>query len=282
MKSHRLQIAKSFEELNQIKAHLKGDIGFVPTMGYLHAGHLSLIELAKKENDHVIVSIFVNPKQFNAKDDFQTYPRDEKNDIKFLTDASVDILFLPEKDTIYPEGYKTYVFVENLSNVLEGKSRAGHFKGVATIVNKLFNLVQPTRAYFGQKDAQQIVIIKKMVEDLNISVAIVVGKTIREADGLAISSRNIHLNTSERKQAVVLHNALLFAQEQFKKNNVDSKSIISGMKKLINTTSGKISYISIADPQTLEELKIAKDGVLVSLAVQFGKTRLIDNIYLHD
>lgn len=275
-----MRIIKTVIDIVQIRKLLKGSIGFIPTMGCLHQGHISLVTKAKQENDHVIVSIFVNPTQFGPHDDYKKYPRDIERDLELLKKAHTDFVFLPQVEEMYPLGYETYIHVKNLANRLEGKSRPGHFDGVATIITKLFNIIRPTRAYFGQKDAQQVVVIKKMIADLNIPVKLVIGKTVRESDGLAMSSRNVYLNKKERQQAVVLYQSLLIAQKLFKEGIYESKKIKLAMKNLINTTSGIIDYISIADPQLLLELKRVKKGALVSLAVCFDKTRLIDNIIL--
>lgn len=273
-------VIKTISEMRQLQKSLQGSVGFIPTMGYLHEGHVSLVDLARRENDHVIVSIFVNPKQFNEKKDYQTYPQDIPRDIQLLQNAGVDYVFLPGVEELYPEGYETYVSVGGISTKLEGKSRPGHFDGVTTVVAKLFNIIQPTRSYFGQKDAQQVAVVKKMVVDLNLPIEIIVGKTIREKDGLAMSSRNVFLSDSERKQAPILYQSLCMAQELFMTGETSSKTIINKMQNLINTTSGKIDYISIADPQTLDEIDTIKQEALVSLAVRFEKARLIDNIFL--
>lgn len=275
-----LVVIKTIDELRKLRKSLQGTIGFIPTMGYLHAGHVSLVDLARRDNDYVIVSIFVNPKQFNEKKDYQTYPQDIPRDIKLLKNAGVDYIFLPGVEELYPQGYETYVSVGGISTKLEGKSRPGHFDGVTTVVAKLFNIIQPTRSYFGQKDAQQVAVVKKMVADLNMPIEINVGKTIRENDGLAMSSRNVFLSDKERKQAPVLYQSLCVAQELFIDGERNSKTIINKMRELIDTTSGKIDYISIADPQTLDEIDTIKREALVSIAVGFEKARLIDNIYL--
>lgn len=273
-------IIKSISGMKKAGSALKGSIGFVPTMGYLHKGHLSLVKQAKKENDHAIVSIFVNPKQFGPKEDFQSYPRDTKRDIQMLETAGTDLLFLPEAEEMYPSGYNTYVNVQDITTRLEGKVRPGHFEGVTTVLTKLFNIIHPTKAYFGQKDAQQVTVVKKMVIDLNIPIKIVVGKTIRESDGLAMSSRNVFLDKSARKETIVLSQAIFLAIALHKKGESKTKIIKEAMEKLINKTSGNIDYISIADKETLKELEVIDKGALVSLAVRFGKTRLIDNILL--
>ena len=256
-------------------------IGLVPTMGYLHEGHLSLIRRSVKENDVTVASIFVNPMQFGPKEDFEKYPRAIKRDELMLKEAGTDILFYPGAGEMCPEPYYTYVNVEYLTDVLCGKSRPGHFRGVATVVAKLFNIVKPDTAYFGQKDAQQAVVIQKMVRDLNIDVKINVMPIAREPDGLAMSSRNIYLSGQERKDAVVLYNALALAKKMIKNGARAPHEIISAMRSLITKkNSAKIEYIKIVDPQTLRPVKDIRGAVLIALAVYIGKTRLIDNMKL--
>lgn len=258
-------------------------IGLVPTMGYLHNGHLSLIKLAKQHSDIVITTIFVNPTQFGPNEDFSRYPRDIERDKKLAEEAGTHILFVPQNNTIYPEGYSTYVAVENLSNVLEGKFRPGHFRGMATIVLKLFNITKPNIAVFGQKDAQQVAVIKKMVKDLNCNINIIVSPITREQDGLAMSSRNMYLSISERKESIVLYQSLLYAKQLIEKGERNCITIISEMTKLIlSKPSARIDYISIANAETLEEYTTLSkcDNVLISLATHIGTTRLIDNILL--
>jgi len=276
-----MQTVKTINEMRILRGKTAGKVGFIPTMGYLHEGHISLVEQAKKENDSVVVSIFVNPKQFGPNEDFTRYPRDEQNDIELLEKAGVDILFLPTVDEIYPEGFETYVTVENTSQVLEGAKRPGHFRGVATVVTKLFNIIQPDNTYFGQKDAQQVAVMKRMIADLQFPITLHIGETLRESNGLAKSSRNVYLSEKDRTEAAVLFKSLQLAQEKFQKGEKDSAKIKNEMEKLIRMTSGKIDYISIADPETLQELDFIKKNALVSLAVYFGKTRLIDNSILH-
>lgn len=250
-------------------------------MGALHQGHLSLIRKAHKDNDAVIVSIFVNPAQFAPQEDFRKYPRPFKIDMALCCQAGVDFIFAPDVKDMYPDGYKTYIEVEELSEVLCGKFRKGHFRGVATIVAKLFNLIQPDVAYFGRKDAQQAVIIKKMVYDLNIPVRIEVIPTVREKDGLALSSRNAYLSDEERKDASVLYQALKLARRRIKDGVRDSRVIIREMCELIGAKkSAKVQYISIVGRDNLRTLKIIKDNALIALAAYVGKTRLIDNIYV--
>jgi pantoate--beta-alanine ligase len=268
---------------------LKGKItGFVPTMGYLHEGHISLIRAAKKKADIVIVSIFVNPLQFGPKEDFSRYPRNFRRDEKLCRDAGVDYIFYPDVKEMYPEGFSTFVDTEVITSFLEGKIRPGHFKGVTTVVLKLFNIVQANFAVFGQKDAQQSAVIKKMVTDLNINTKIIVAPTVREKDGLAMSSRNVYLDKDQRADAAYLFKALEYAKRKIllENYNKDIDFLKGQMSKLIKSrkTATKIDYISFNDNETLLELKTLKNsgnsGILISLAVRFGKVRLIDNIVI--
>jgi len=257
-------------------------IGFVPTMGALHEGHLSLIRKARGENDIVVASIFVNPLQFGPREDFKKYPRSLARDIA-LCKKYVDIIFTPQAKDLYPEGFLTKVEVEKLSSMYCGASRPGHFRGVATIVNKLFNIALPDTAYFGQKDAQQAVLIQKMVSDLNMPVTVKVCATVREPDGLALSSRNAYLSQQERKDAVVLYRSLLLAKTLAKSKQCSSAMIIARMRGLINKVkSARVDYISIVDSVTFEPLWQIKKGALVLMAVYIGKTRLIDNMRIRD
>lgn len=266
------------------KYKLKGKtIGFVPTMGALHNGHLSLIRKARKENDTVVVSIFVNPSQFGPKEDFKGYPRTIKKDFSFCRREGVDILFYPQTNSMYPAGFRTYVGVEGLSGVLCGKSRPGHFKGVATVLTKLFNIVQPDIAYFGRKDAQQAIIIKRLTADLNIPLRIKIMPTVRERDGLALSSRNIYLSGKERKDALVLYQSLNLAKRLINSGIKAPHKIIAGMRQIINKKcTAKIDYISIVGPDNLKPLNKITGKCLIALAVWIGKTRLIDNLICPD
>ena len=260
---------------------MTGSVGFVPTMGYLHQGHLSLVKRARNENSAAIVSIFVNPTQFGPSEDLSTYPRDTERDLALLQQENADIVFMPSSEEMYPEGFDSWVDVGEITRQLEGSHRPGHFKGVTTVVAKLFNIVEPTRAYFGQKDAQQAIVIRKMVTDLNMNLEVIVAPTVRESDGLAMSSRNVYLNTQERQAATVLFKALTQAQELREKGEKDAETIRQGMALLINKEPlAKIDYISIADAQTLEELTEVNGPAVASLAVRIGNTRLIDNIVL--
>ena len=277
-----MQIIRSPKVMQKICAGLKREgkiIGFVPTMGYLHKGHLSLVKIAKRKSDVVVVSIFVNPTQFGPKEDFAKYPRDFKRDRFLLEKEGCDFVFAPRIKDMYPEGYLTYVSVDKITGKLEGAIRPGHFQGVITVVAKLFNIVQPDVAVFGQKDAQQVVVLKKMVDDLNYGVKMIIAGTVRERNGLALSSRNIYLSKEERKQAKVLYQALRLAKEMIKKGERSPTKIVSKMNKLIDKQSlADIDYIAITDAHTLELLNKLKGEILISLAVRFGKTRLIDNI----
>jgi len=258
---------------------MPGPLGFVPTMGYLHEGHLVLVRQAKAENASVAVSIFVNPTQFGPKEDFKQYPRDPKRDLALLEKEGVDLVFMPTVEEMYPPGFNSWVEVGRLGRRLEGASRPGHFRGVATVVARLFDLVKPDRAYFGQKDAQQLIVIRKMVADLDMSLEVVAVPTVREADGLAMSSRNTYLNPEERKQAVVLYQTLTLAQKLYAEGEKDAKVIRQKMTALIQKQPlADIDYISIAGAETLEELDELNPPALVSMAVKIGKTRLIDNI----
>jgi len=253
-------------------------IGFVPTMGALHEGHLGLIRKARRENDTVAVSIFVNPAQFGAREDLKKYPRDLKRDAGLCRQERVDCIFYPDAGQMYPAGYRTYVTVDKLNDVLCGKSRPGHFKGVATVVTKLFNIVNPDSAYFGQKDAQQAIIIKRMASDLNMTLKIKVMPTVRAKDGLALSSRNVYLKEQERKDALVLCGALKAAVHLAKAGVRDPAKVIKKMRQIIRAKKAvKIDYISIVDLDKLEPVKRISGSCLLVLAARVGKTRLIDN-----
>ncbi|HEX7401202.1 MAG TPA: pantoate--beta-alanine ligase [candidate division Zixibacteria bacterium] len=277
-----MKIIRSPKEMQKICGELKRrgkKIGFVPTMGYLHKGHLGLVQIAGRKSDVVVVSLFVNPTQFGPQEDFQRYPRDFKKDRLSLEQVGCDYLFAPGVKTIYPEGYLTYVNVEKLTTHLEGAVRSGHFRGVTTIVAKLFNMVQPDVAVFGQKDAQQAVVLKKMVDDLNYGIKMIIAPTIREWDGLACSSRNSYLSREERKQAKVLYQTLKLAKKIIKEGERSVFRIVSKMNKFIDRQPlAEIDYIAVTDAKTLELLNKLKGEVLISLAVRFGKTRLIDNV----
>jgi pantoate--beta-alanine ligase len=259
-------------------------LAVVPTMGSLHDGHLRLITKAKEHATIVVTTIFVNPTQFGPGEDFDRYPRDLERDRSMAESAGTDYLFAPGTAAMYPPGFVTTVEVERLSSVLEGKSRPGHFRGVATVVVKLFNIVKPHVAVFGQKDAQQVIIVRQMMRDLNFAIDLIVVPTVREPDGLAMSSRNSYLTLAERREAPVLFQSLQSAQHRIRGGEHASRSILAEMTELIRArSSGVIDYISIADGRTLEELSECGGDrpLLISLAVRFGATRLIDNIFLN-
>ena len=279
-----LQVITSIEDIKQRIKTLKEDqlsIGFVPTMGALHEGHLSLVRQARKENDKVVVSIFVNPLQFGKNEDFGQYPRTFDNDCELLSKEDVDIVFNPKAPEMYPNGFCTSVALEHLEDKLCGKSRPGHFRGVATIVLKLFNLINPDIAYFGQKDFQQTVVIKRVVADLNLDVNIKVLPTVRDKEGLALSSRNGYLSETEKNDALCLYKALIRAQTMANAGAKNAKEVTAEMEKIINNCkSTKIDYISIVNPETLEAVSEVRSGNVAALTVRVGKTRLIDNIIL--
>jgi pantoate--beta-alanine ligase len=276
-----VKIVASIAEFRKLRKELESPVGFVPTMGYLHEGHLSLVRQAKAENPSAVASIFVNPTQFGPKEDFARYPRDPERDLALLEKAGTDVVFMPTAEAMYPPGFNSWVEVGGLTEKLEGAARPGHFRGVATVVAKLFGIVQPDRAYFGQKDAQQLLVIRKMVKDLDMGIEIIAASTVREPDGLAMSSRNTYLNAEERKQAAVLYQSLKLAQQLYAGGEKDAGAIKKQMTALIQKQPlADIEYISIADSETLDELDKVKPPALVSMAVRFGKTRLIDNVVL--
>jgi pantoate--beta-alanine ligase len=276
-----MEILTTIAAVRQVRNGMNADVGFVPTMGYLHEGHLSLIRAARAGNANVFVSIFVNPTQFGPNEDLSRYPRDPERDLAYLKAANVDYLFMPSVEEMYPPGFESFVDVGSLAEPLEGATRPGHFRGVATVVLKLFNIVRPTRAYFGQKDAQQLAVIKKMVRDLNVGVEIVAMPTVRESDGLAMSSRNTYLIGEERKAAVVLSQALSLAREMWTRGTRDAETFRVRLQELIGEEElATVDYVSVADPETLQELQRIKGPALVSLAVRIGRTRLIDNVTL--
>lgn len=276
-----MKIIERIAEMRQLRKQLAEPVGFVPTMGYLHEGHLSLVRQARADNPSVIASIFVNPAQFGPREDLAAYPRDTRRDLAMLQEEKTDIVFMPSVSEMYPPGFDSWVEVGKINTMLEGTSRPGHFRGVATVVNKLFNIVQPTRAYFGQKDAQQVIVIKKMAADLNMNVEIVNLPTVREPDGLAMSSRNTYLNSEQRLAAIVLYEALKLAQRLYDSGERDAGHLRQKMMTFIqNQPLATIEYVSLADTETLDELKKIEPPALVSLAVRFGSTRLIDNVVL--
>lgn len=255
-------------------------IGFVPTMGALHEGHLSLIKRSKDENDITVVSIFINPLQFGPSEDFQRYPRDTDGDIAKLRKAEADVLFMPDASQIYPSGFMTHIEVGDISEKLCGAFRPGHFSGVATIVAKLFNIVSSTRAYFGQKDFQQAAVIRKMAKDLDMPVDVIVSPTIREHDGLAMSSRNLYLNEEERKAAGVIYRCLIQTSEMIKSGIINKEKIQGFMKEKLSAEPlvKEIQYASMYDPETLDEVENAGKEALLAVSVKVGGTRLIDNM----
>ena len=276
-----MKVLTTIAEFKKARRRIDSTVGFVPTMGYLHEGHLVLVRRAKAENEVAVASIFVNPTQFGPKEDFARYPRDPERDLDLLKKEETDLVFMPSAGEMYPEGCSTWVDVLKVTERLEGASRPGHFRGVATVVAKLFNIVEPTRAYFGQKDAQQVVVVRKMAADLNMNLEVVVVPTHREPDGLAMSSRNVYLNPQERQSALVVWKSLNLAQQLWSQGERKAEILRQQMTDLIRKEPlARIDYISIANPETLEELTEIKQPALVSLSVYVGKTRLIDNITL--
>jgi pantoate--beta-alanine ligase len=270
----------TLDELHSARLSFNGTVGLVPTMGFLHEGHLSLIRRAREECDHVIVSIFVNPTQFGPKEDLSKYPRDIERDLR-LIEPYTDVVWTPSAEIMYPKGYQTWVEVEAITSPLEGSMRPGHFKGVTTIVAKLFNGVQPHKAYFGQKDAQQVAVIRQMTRDLNFPIEIVVCPTLREADGLAMSSRNVYLDAEQRKAATVLFRSLSAAKVLFEGGERNAETIRGKMKEVLASEPlAEAQYVSCADYDSLEELDTISGKALLSMAVFVGKTRLIDNFIL--
>ena len=276
-----VKVVEKIAEMRGLRRGLAEPVGFVPTMGYLHEGHLSLVRGARAESHSVVASIFVNPTQFGPREDFANYPRDIERDLDLLAKEAADVVFVPSAVEMYPERFDVYVDGGKVTERLEGDCRPGHFRGVTTVVAKLFNIVRPTRAYFGQKDAQQTVVIKKMVADLNMDLEVVTLPTVREPDGLAMSSRNTYLNPAERRAALILYQALHLVQRLWLKGEKDAGRLRREMIALIQREPlASIDYISVADAGTLEELDEIKPPALVSLAVRIGRTRLIDNIVL--
>jgi pantoate--beta-alanine ligase len=280
-----MQVIETIHEFRAARHELQGSLGLVPTMGYLHQGHLALVERAKAENDHVAVSIFVNPTQFGPNEDFTTYPRDPEHDLAILHTAGVALVFAPAVDEMYPDGFQTYVEVTDVSQGLEGARRPGHFRGVATVVAKLFNVAQPDRAYFGQKDAQQVAVIRRMVADLAMPLEIVVVPTERAPDGLALSSRNAYLNPEQRAVAPLVYQALTAAKVCYDGGERSPDVLRTAARNVLASTSLiEIDYVSAADGETLAELdstiNTEDHPVLMSIAVRIGRTRLIDNVML--
>jgi pantoate--beta-alanine ligase len=276
-----MEVIEKINEIKMFRLKLTEPVGFVPTMGYLHQGHLSLIRRSRAENLSVVISIFVNPTQFGSGEDFDSYPRDTECDLALLEKEGADVVFMPSAREIYPPQFDSWVVVDKLAQRLEGANRPGHFRGVATVCAKLFNIVKPTRAYFGQKDAQQVAVIKKMISDLNMNLKIITLPTVRESDGLAISSRNSYLNHKERQAATILYRALTLTQKLWSEGERDARRLRQEMTSLLKKEPlAKIDYVSIADRETLSELAQIISPALASLAVKIGSTRLIDNIVL--
>jgi pantoate--beta-alanine ligase len=276
-----MKLINSIQSMKSSRKEVEGTVGFVPTMGYLHEGHISLVKQSTKDNGTTIVSIYVNPTQFGPNEDFKAYPRDLERDLKLLENERVDFVFFPPNSEMYPDDYCTWVDVEKITERLEGEIRPGHLRGVATIVTKLFNIVQPDNAYFGQKDAQQALVIQRMVKDLNMNLNVIIMPTLREKDGLAMSSRNTYLNRSEREAATILFKALSLAKTLKEAGETRADIIREKMISFIKSEPlAQIEYVSIADTSTLEELSTVDTQSLVSMAVRVGRTRLIDNIII--
>ncbi|MCK4436518.1 pantoate--beta-alanine ligase [bacterium] len=279
-----MRVIKKISEAQVLAQRIREEgktIGLVPTMGYLHEGHLSLIRQARKDCQQVFISIFVNPTQFGPAEDYKSYPRDFLRDKRLAEKEGVDIIFAPSPGEMYPAPFHTFVEVEKLSEPLCGRSRPGHFRGVATVVAKLFNIIRPHIAYFGQKDAQQAIIIKRMVHDLDMDVEIEVLPIVREKDGLALSSRNQHLNEAERRAAPILYKSLQEAERMIKLGERQSRNIIRRMEEMIKGENlAKIDYLAIVDGEALKERERVEGKVFIALAVRIGKTRLIDNLML--
>ncbi len=278
-------LVKSVSEMKDIVKKIRKEnktIGFVPTMGYLHEGHISLIRASKKENDITVVSIFVNPLQFGKNEDLDRYPRDLERDLNICKKEGVDFVFYPSYSEMYPEGFSTFVVVEGITEKLCGAFRPGHFKGVTTVVAKLFNIVKPDRAYFGKKDYQQLKVIQRMVKDLNMDVQVVGCPIVREKDGLAMSSRNKYLSKTEREAALSLSRSLFRAKELFYQGIYDVKKLKKAVREVLDSHPEirEIQYIEIVDPETLESKEKAERGDIIAIAVFVGNTRLIDNIQL--
>ena len=276
-----MEIVETVDAVRELRREMPGPVGLVPTMGSLHRGHMALVDRARRENDSVVATIFVNPTQFQDEGDLSAYPRELESDLGKLREAGVDLVFTPPVEEIYPAGFDTRVEVGRLAERLEGKFRPGHFRGVATVVCKLLAIVRPDRAYFGRKDFQQSLVVKRLNEDLNLGAEIVVVPTARETDGLACSSRNARLGPDEREAALVLYRSLCLARELWRTGTWDAQGLRARMVAVIEAEAlARIDYVSVADPDTLEELALVDSLALVSLAVWIGKTRLIDNTVL--
>ncbi len=278
-----MKTVTTLEDLRRARAALPDPLGLVPTMGFLHEGHLSLVRRARADCASVGVSIFVNPTQFGPQEDLDSYPRDLERDLALLRDEGVDLVWTPTPEIMYPPGFQTWVTVEELTRPLEGARRPGHFRGVTTVVAKLLNAFQPQQAYFGQKDAQQAIVIRRMVRDLNFPLQVVVCPIVREPDGLAMSSRNAYLNPEERRAATVLHRALTAAEQAFRAGTREAEALRRIMSQVLaEEPLARPQYVSAADPETLEELQGPVERALLSMAVYVGETRLIDNVVVGD
>lgn len=276
-----MRVVSTVAEARQLLGDLSRPLALVPTMGFLHQGHLALVRQARAENKSVVVSIFVNPTQFGPAEDFAQYPRDMKRDLRLLEKEGADLVFAPTVEEMYPPGFSTAVVVEGLKERLEGEFRPGHFRGVATVVAKLLNIIQPDRAYFGQKDAQQLRVIRQLVADLNLPVEICAVPTVREADGLAMSSRNSLLSPEQRAAATVLSRALRQAEQQYRTGERSATVLRATMRETLAAEQlVQADYVSVADPDSLQELDQIEGPALLSLAVRFGSVRLIDNLPL--
>ncbi|MCH8206480.1 MAG: pantoate--beta-alanine ligase [Chloroflexi bacterium] len=276
-----MRVVETVAEMRKVAGVAARPLGLVPTMGAVHEGHKALVRRARSENVSVVASLFVNPAQFGPTEDYVAYARDLDTDLSQFEAEGVDIVFVPSEDEVYPEGFGTYVDVGPVASRLEGELRSGHFRGVATVVCKLLAIVRPDMAYFGQKDAQQSVVIKRLNADLDLGAEIVVVPTVRDMDGLALSSRNVYLSPSERESALVLYRSLRLARELCEGGVTDAEKVRRRMRSMIEGEPGtRIDYVSIAHAETLEELETIAPPVLVSLAVRIGKTRLIDNVFL--
>ena len=275
-----MKVFSSIDEMRRWRNQLSREetIGFVPTMGYLHRGHLSLFERATKDNDLLVISIFVNPVQFNDEDDYRLYPRDEQRDLHLADEAGVDVVFCPIEEDLYPKNYSTYVEVEELTEGLCGGARPGHFRGVTTIVAKLFNIVRPHHAYFGQKDYQQLKVIQRMVRDLHMDVRVIGCPTVREEDGLALSSRNKHLTSEERRAALVLPAALRHGVELIENGTCNTQQIKKAVRDIIDSESAvRLDYLELRDAEDLSDVSCISGDVVLAAAVCVADTRLIDN-----
>ncbi|MGD8849734.1 MAG: pantoate--beta-alanine ligase [Anaerolineales bacterium] len=276
-----MKVAVGLDELRRYREELKAPFGLVPTMGYLHEGHLSLVRRARQDCASVGVSIFVNPTQFAPSEDLDSYPRDLERDLQMLEQEGVDLVWTPNEEDVYPTGAQTWVEVEQITKELEGARRPGHFRGVTTVVAKLFNAFQPHKAFFGQKDAQQAVVIQRMVSDLLFPIDIVVCPIVREPDGLAMSSRNTYLDAAQRRAATALSRALRGAENAFEHGEVKAQALRQIMLDVLkDEPQAEVQYVSVADPVTLKELEGEVENALLSMAVYVGKTRLIDNVVL--